>query len=178
MRSALVLLLSVLFFNVYAQDAVPASIYGMKIPAYKGGTIDLSQYKGKKILIVNMPYDPDNMARYQEFETFYQQHKDKVVVIGLLADDFQIRPGTKLMPYNTKRAYNVTFPLAAKVAVRGTDMAPVYQWLTQQKYNHVKDYEIGWDYQKFLIDEQGNLAGMFHPAVKANSPQILAAIEK
>src|SRR4051812_34919238 len=127
MKLTTLVLSNFLFLFAQAQDASVKSIYDFKVPAQKGGTIDFAQYKGKKILIVNTPTNRDNNPHYAELESMYQQYKDKVVVIGFLDEDFGTAPGSKKPTTVPEKKYNVTFPLAAKVMVRGSDMAPVYK---------------------------------------------------
>src|SRR4051812_4985018 len=103
MKSVLIAIFSLSFYFVHAQNAtVPSSIYDFKLAGLNGGTIDLSQYKGKKILIVNTPEERDYAAQYKDLEDLYQKHKDKVVVIGVLANDFQIEPGSRKTPNREK----------------------------------------------------------------------------
>ncbi len=177
MRLLFTAFLSVFFFCSNAQDAVPGSIYGFHIAAANGGTIDLSAYKGKKILIVNTPIELDNARQYSELEELYQKNKDRLVIIGVLANDFEIEPGSnKGSLAHREKNYRVTFPLASKLLIRGPEMAPLYKWLTEMKYNNLKDTEIKWDFQKYLINESGKLVAVFDPKIKANSPEIAAAL--
>lgn len=179
MKLPLVALFSFVFFCAHAQDNVPASIYDMKIPAANGSTIDLAQYKGKKILIVNTPYEGDGNPYYTELEKLSAKYKDKLVVIGCMERDFGIEPGSNKIPdQRIKRNYHVTFPTSALITVRGGNMPQLYRWLTMAKYNKTKDNEVAWDFQKYLIDEQGNLAGIYDPEMWPNNPQLIAAIEK
>ncbi len=171
------LIIANLFFLFASAQNVPANIYGFKVPALNGSTIDLAQYKGKKILIVNTPEEADFSKQYSELEALYQQYKDKLVIIGFITNDFQIEPGSKKNPARAKN-YKVTFPLAAKVLVRGDNMAPIYKWLTQKQYNNFEDTEIKWDFQKFLINENGVLVADFDPMTKADSKDIASALQK
>jgi glutathione peroxidase len=178
MKLSLIILFNFLFFFAIAKDDnIPNSIYNFKVTAYNGGIIDLSQYKGKKILIVNTPEEADYSRQYSELEALYEKYKDRLVIIGFLANDFLIEPDSKKNPSREKN-YNVSFPLASKVLVRGDNMAPIYKWLTEKKYNNFKDTEVGWDFHKFLINENGQLIAVFKPKTKANSPEIISAIEK
>lgn len=178
MKLPLLILANLVFLFASAQNSnVPASIYDFKVTALNGSTIDLSQYKGKKIMIVNTPEEADYSRQYSELEALYQQHKDNLVIIGFITNDFQIEPGSTKHP-KRERHYNVTFPQAAKVLVRGNDMAPIYKWLTQKQYNHFEDTEVKWDFQKFLINENGVLVADFDPQTHANSNEILTSIQK
>jgi len=172
------LFINFLFFWIPSNDVVPKSIYDFKVTARDGSTIDFSQYRGKKILIVNTPIENDYKAQYRELDALYQKYKGKLVVIGFLADDFEIRPGSKKSPANVEKHYNVTFPLAAHVLVRTDDMAPIFKWLTEKQYNNYEDNEVKWDFQKYLINEKGELVQIFDPTIRPNDPSIVAAIEK
>ena len=177
MKSYIFIFCSFLFFTDSAQEGtIPESIYDFKVTAQNGGTIDLAQYRGKKILIVNTPTEAFYNPRYAELESFYKQHKDKVVVIAFLDQDFGPAPGDSKAPKIADKDYNVSFPLAAQIFVKSDKMAPIYHWLTEKKYNRLKDSEVKWDFQKYLINEQGNLIDVFDPKVKVNSPQMLAGI--
>ena len=178
MRLAFTVLLSGIFFCAQAQNVAPASIYDFKVPALKGGTIDLSQYKGKKILIVNTPSENDRSRGYAEIEALYQQYKDKLVIIGFLDDDFGPRPGSKKSATLANKQYNVSFPLTTKIFVKGPQICPVYQWLSSKQANHFKDTEVSWDFNKFLINEQGQLVAYFDQETPANDPEVIAAITK
>ena len=177
MKLYIATIFSFLFFAAEAQETIPASIYDLKVPARNGGVIDLAQYKGKKILIVNTPTETFFNPKYTELESFYKQYKDKVVVIAVLDDDFGPAPGDSKVHSPANKDYKVSFPMSAKVFVKGDNMTPVYHWLTEMKYNHLKDTEVKWDFQKYLINEKGQLVAVFDPKVKMNSPDVLAAIE-
>ena len=178
MKLRLLLLLNFFFFFAHAQDTIPASIYDIKIPAHDGSTIDLAQYKGQKILIVNVTAQDEFNRQYHQLEALSEKYKGKLIIIGVLTEDFLTPPGgMKNRPIDDK-TYDVTFPLAEMAKVRGADMAPVYQWLTQKKYNKLKDTEVKWDFQKYLLNEKGELVAVFDPKVLASDPKIAAAIEK
>src|SRR4051812_48610780 len=97
MRLYLVAIFSLLSLFSQAQD-VPVSIYDFKVPALKGGTIDFAQFRGKKILIVNTPEERDFARQYAQLEELYQKHKDKLVIVGFICDDFEIEPGSRKNP--------------------------------------------------------------------------------
>jgi glutathione peroxidase len=174
MKSFLIAIFSLSFFFAHAQNgSVPESIYDFKIAALNGSTIDFAQYKGKKIMIVNVPEERDYAYQYKELEDLYQKHKDKLVIIGVLANDFQKEPGAKKTPSHEKH-YNVTFPLAAKMMVKGSEMTPLYKWLTAKN----NGTEAGWDFIKFLFNENGNLVTVFEPRTSPNGAEVVAAVEK
>src|ERR1700753_2738869 len=139
----LVLLKCLLFFMPPAPTAgdVPASIYDFKVTSLDGKTIDLAQFKGKKILIVNTASQCGNTPQYADLQKMYEKYKGKLVIVGFPANNFGAQePGSneEIATFCSKN-YSVSFPMAAKISVKGDDMAPIYQWLTQKKYNNFKD---------------------------------------
>jgi glutathione peroxidase len=173
------LLAMLLFFNPGNKD-VPKSIYDFKVEELSGGKIDLAKYKGKKILIVNTASQCGYTPQYAALEKVYEKYKGKLVIIGFPANNFGAQePGTnsEIKSFCTKN-YGVTFPMAAKISVKGDDMAPIYQWLTKKQYNNYMDSDVKWNFQKYLIDEKGNLVGMWPSNVTPDDPKLTAAIEK
>jgi glutathione peroxidase len=174
------ILLKCLFFFAPPKAEIPKTIYDFKVVSLEGKTIDLSKYKGKKILIVNTASKCGNTPQYATLEKIYNKYKDKMVIIGFPANNFGAQePGTNedIAAFCSKN-YSVSFPMAAKISVKGDDIAPIYQWLTQKKYNGYMDSEVKWNFQKYLIDEQGELVAVFDPKTQPESPEIIAAIEK
>lgn len=175
------LLVSLFFISPksHAGD-VPKSIYDFKVEGLEGGTIDFAQFKGKKILIVNTASKCGFTPQYAELEKLYEQYKDKLVIVGFPANNFlfQEPKGNKEIAEFCQKNYGVTFPMAAKISVKGKNMAPIYQWLTNKDYNHFDNTSVGWNFQKYLIDEQGHLVAMFPSKVKPMSDEVLNAIKK
>ncbi len=159
---------------------IPKSIYDFKIDGLEGGTIDFSQFKGKKILIVNTASKCGFTPQYAELEKLYEQYKGELVIVGFPANNFMFQEpkGNKDIAEFCQKNYGVTFPMAAKISVKGKDMAPIYQWLTNKDYNHLENTSVSWNFQKYLIDEQGNLVAVFPPKVKPLSDEIVSAIKK
>ena len=170
-----------LFFNFFfaPQANVPAAIYDFKITALDGSTIDFSDFRGKKILIVNTASKCGFTPQYEALERLSNQYKDKLVVIGFPANNFLFQePGSnEHIATFCKENYGVTFPVAAKISVKGRKMAPIYHWLTEKKYNGRMDSKVTWNFQKYLIDEQGNLVAMFPPKTAPDSREVIEAIE-
>ena len=109
-----------------------------------------------------------------------EKYKDKLVVVGFPANNFLFQePGTndKIASF-CKKNYGVTFPMAAKISVKGAKMAPIYRWLTEKKYNEFEDSRVKWNFQKYLIDETGHLIEIFPPTTPPDSPEIIAALKK
>lgn len=154
------------------------SIYDFKVEALDGGTIDFSTFKGKKILVVNTASQCGYTPQYEGLQKLYQTYKDKLVIIGFPANNFGAQePGTNSeIKEFCKKNYGVSFPMAAKVSVKGDDMAPVFKWLTSKAENGVMDAEIKWNFGKFLLDEQGHLLEYFSSKVEPMSETITSKL--
>lgn len=156
------------------------TIYNYKVTSIDGGTIDLASFKGKKILIVNVASECGYTPQYEELEKLYRQYRDQLVIIGFPANDFMGQePGSnqEILQFCTSK-YDVTFPLAAKISVKGADMAPIYHWLTEKKLNGVEDSEVSWNFNKYLVNESGEYVCHFKSKVAPFDPALIAAIEK
>src|SRR6478736_3134832 len=167
------------------------SIYDFKVPGLSGGTIDFSQYKGKKIMIVNTASMCGNTPQYADLEKLYEKYKDKLVIVGFPANNFgQQEPGSneEIKEFCSKK-YAVSFPMAEKISVRGDDIHPLYKWLVDQSKELAKNVPsdnskdivwkkflqdpVIWNFTKFLIDENGNLIAVFHNKVNPMSQEVL-----
>ena len=161
-------------------DAMKAqTIYQFKVPALDGGTINFSDYKGKKILVVNTASKCGFTPQYAQLEELYKKYQDQLVIIGFPANNFGGQePGTneEIKSFCTKN-YGVTFPMAAKVSVKGDDIAPIYKWLTEKSENGVMDADIKWNFTKFLLDENGVLITKFDSKVTPLSDEIISYLK-
>jgi len=168
-----------------------SSIYDFKVDGLEGNPIDLSQYKGKKIMIVNTASKCGNTPQYKELEELYKKYKDKLVIIGFPANNFGGQePGSnqEIREFCT-RNYGVSFPMAAKVSVKGEDIHPLFKWLVEQSndmakkitadntkdvlYKRFLQDPVSWNFTKFLVDEKGNLVTVFHNKVSPMSEEVL-----
>jgi len=176
-RFILIILFANMFSSMQAQS--PSSVYEFKVPALEGGTIDLSAFKGKKILIVNTASRCGYTRQYKDLEELSRQYKDKLVVIGFPANNFGGQePGSneEIREFCTKN-YGVSFPMAAKVSVKGKDIHPLFDWLTHKTQNGVIDAEIRWNFGKFLIDENGKPIAYFGSGTNPMSDDIVSRIQ-
>lgn len=157
-----------------AVTTAAASIYDFKVPSLDGGTIDFAAFKGKKILIVNTASECGYTTQYEGLEALYKKYQDKLVIVGFPANNFGGQePGSnEEIKAFCKKNYGVSFPMAAKVSVKGEDMAPLYKWLTNKTENGVLDAEIKWNFNKFLVDENGKLLYYFESKVTPMSEEI------
>jgi glutathione peroxidase len=151
----------------------PASVYEFKITSIDGKGINLSKYKGKKILIVNTASKCGFTPQYAELQKLADNYKDKLVVIGFPANNFgEQEPGTN---FNIKefcqKNYGVTFPLSEKVSVKGENIAPLFKYLTSAENSDFTG-EIKWNFEKFLVDENGRLIHRFRSKVTPLSEEI------
>ncbi len=174
MTRILFLLMFSFLFAPKALDAQTKSIYDFKVESLDGGTIDFAAYKGKKILIVNTASKCGYTPQYEGLEKLYKQYKGKLVIVGFPANNFLFQePGSnKDIQGFCQKNYGVTFPMAAKISVKGRDMHPLYVWLTQKKYNGYSDNAVKWNFQKYLLDENGRLIEVFAPGVEPLSAEI------
>ena len=152
-----------------------SSIYDFKVEGLSGGSIDFSKYKGKKIMIVNTASKCGNTPQYAELEQLYEKYKDKLVIVGFPANNFGAQePGTnsEIKEFCTKN-YGVSFPMAAKVSVKGDDIAPIFQYLVGEAKKLGYDDPIKWNFTKFLLDENGKLIAVIHNKTKPMSEDVL-----
>jgi glutathione peroxidase len=152
--------------------------YDFKVNTLEGDEFDFSSLKGKKVMIVNTASKCGNTPQYKELEELYEQYQDDLVIIGFPANNFlNQEPGSasEIREFCTQN-YGVTFPMMEKISVKGKDMHPLYQWLTSKEKNGVKDSSVTRNFQKYLIDENGNLVEVIKPSEKPKSEKILAWI--
>ncbi|MBP9097938.1 MAG: glutathione peroxidase [Ferruginibacter sp.] len=150
------------------------SIYDFKVTALNGDTIDFADFRGKKILIVNTASKCGFTPQYEGLEQLYQKYKDRLVVIGFPCNNFLSQePGSneKIKAFCTKN-YGVSFPMAAKISVKGKNIAPIYKWLCNKSENGVMDAKISWNFNKFLLDENGKIIAWFPSKVTPMSVEI------
>lgn len=155
-----------------------ASIYDFKVKTLEGGDFDFSTLKGKKIMIVNTASKCGFTPQYKDLEEVYEKYQDNLIIIGFPANNFASQePGTstEIRKFCTDN-YGVKFPLMAKISVKGDDMAPIYKWLTSKEKNGVMDSEVKWNFQKYLIDENGKLVDVIYSKDKPTSDKVIAWI--
>jgi glutathione peroxidase len=165
-------LLMTLLFSLWLYPADP--IYQFNVTSINGAKLDLSAYKGKHILIVNTASKCGYTKQYADLQKLYDKYKDKLVVIGFPANNFGGQePGSNAEIQDFCKAnFGVTFPMAEKISVKGSNMHPLFQWLTQKSQNGVMDATIRWNFTKFLVDKKGNLVDVFPSSVNPMSEDI------
>lgn len=157
------------------------SIYQFKVTDIEGKEFNLATLKGKKVMIVNTASKCGLTPQYEQLEQVYQKYKDKnFVIIGFPANNFMSQePGTnEEIATFCQKNYGVSFPMMEKISVKGKDQHPLYTFLTEKKYNGLEDNSVAWNFQKYLINEKGELEKVISPKTKPDDAEIIAWIEK
>lgn len=164
----LILMTMTLFF------AAGNSIHQFKVPSIDGETIDFSKFKGKKILVVNTASKCGYTPQYADLEKLHKTYGNKLVVVGFPANNFGGQEPGSNAEINAfcQKNYGVSFIMAEKVSVKGSDTHPLFNFLTQKSSNGVMDAEIKWNFTKFLLDEKGKLLAVFPSRVNPMSEEI------
>ena len=164
-----------LLLTLVLSATLAGGIYDFKVPGLDGKEIDFSQFKGKKILIVNTASKCGLTPQYEGLEELYKKYKDKLVIIGFPANNFA---GQEPLDNNEikdfcKKNYGVTFPMAEKISVKGDDTHALYIWLKAQAKEKGFTDPVTWNFGKFLVNEKGELIATFSPRTTPMSEEIL-----
>lgn len=174
--------LSIFMISCKAQnDKTMQTIYDYKVEDISGETFDFATLKGKKILVVNTASECGFTPQFEGLEALYQKYKDdNFVIVGFPSNDFgQQDPGSnKEIAEFCKINYGVTFPMMSKISVKGDSIAPIYQFLTQKELNGKKNSSVKWNFQKYIINEDGTLEDYFYSITIPDSKKITKWIEK
>jgi len=157
------------------------NICQFKVKDLSGDEFDFASLKGKKILIVNTASKCGLTPQYKDLEAIYEKYKDKnFVIVGFPANNFgKQEPGTNdEIGAFCQKNYGVTFPMMSKVSVKGSDMCELYQFLTQKSRNGLQDSQVEWNFQKYLINENGELEKVVSPQVLPTDAEIVDWISK
>jgi len=156
-----------------------SGIYGFTLNSIDGKPAPLADYKGKVVLVVNVASQCGYTPQYSALEATYEKYKDKgFVILGFPANNFGAQePGTneEIKTFCTRK-YSVTFPMYAKISVKGPDQAPLYTYLTKDTGPGITG-DIKWNFTKFLIDRSGRVVNRFEPATEPDNAEVLVAIE-
>jgi len=176
MKKMKALLFTVMIGLSVSLMAQKQSLYDFKVKTLEGETFDFVTLKGKKVMIVNTASKCGYTPQFKDLEELYRQYGgSNFIIIGFPANNFANQePGTpqEIREFCT-RNYGVTFPMMEKISVKGDDIHPVYQWLTKKSKNGVMDSEVKWNFQKYLIDENGNLVDVLLSKEKPNSEKVI-----
>jgi glutathione peroxidase len=159
--------------------AQSSGFYDFKVKTLEGEDFDFSSLKGKKVMVVNVASKCGLTPQYKDLQEVYDNYRgNDFVIIGFPANNFMNQePGSadEIRKFCSDN-YGVTFPVMEKISVRGNDMHPLYRWLTSKEKNGVTDSEVSWNFQKYLIDEKGNLVEVIQPKEKPTSDKVIAWI--
>ncbi|UPQ79050.1 glutathione peroxidase [Flavobacterium azooxidireducens] len=162
--------------NTATETTMKQSIYTFKVEDLEGKEFDFASLKGKKIMVVNTASKCGLTPQYKDLQALYEEYKDKgLVIIGFPANDFMSQePGTnEEIGAFCEKNYGVTFPMMSKISVKGKEMHPIYQFLTQKAQNGLQDSEVGWNFQKYLLNEKGELEKVISPRTSPKDQEIL-----
>lgn len=177
MKSSLIILFTLITTATMAQS----NFHQFKASTIDGGELDLSTLKGKKILVVNVASKCGLTQQYKGLQELYEKHGgEKFEIIGFPANNFAGQePGSneQIVEFCQKN-YGVTFTMMDKISVKGKDIHPIYQWLTEKAKNGVADGKVTWNFQKFLIDEDGNLVKSLSPQTSPTDGEIVSWLGK
>ena len=150
------------------------SIYDIEISSIENNAIDLSQFQGKKILFVNVASKCGFTTQYTELQKLHEVYGEELVIIGIPCNQFMSQePGTnEEIAEFCQKNYGVSFLITEKVAVKGTNQHPLYKWLTSKELNGSTDSKVKWNFQKYLVNESGELLDVFSSNVKPNDKRI------
>ncbi len=174
MRRNILLLTS--FFISMTLAGQTKSLYDFTVKSLYGEDFDMAQLKGKKVLIVNTASKCGFTPQYTDLQKLYETYGNKdFVIIGFPSNDFMNQePGTnEEIASFCKVNYGVTFPMMDKISVKGQNIHPVYQWLTKKSENGVLNAKVSWNFNKFLVDENGKLVAHFKSSTKPFSDKIV-----
>ncbi len=173
----------ILLFGITIATTVNAqksnSIYDYKLTDINGNTFDMSELKGKKVLLVNTATQCGFSTQDKDMEKLYNDYKDKnFVVVAIPSNDFGNKePGSNEEIKSYVKEHNLKFPVMAKTDVTGNKEEPLYKWLTSKDLNGVMDTKVAWNYQKYMIDENGKLVGVVESKESPTSDKVINWIE-
>ena len=174
----LLLVLALLFPQTSSSQTI--AFYDFTVKDIDGDSFSFSQLRGKKVMIVNVASKCGYTPQYEQLEEIYEKYKEQgFVLIAFPANNFMHQePGTneEIKEFCSVN-YGVTFPVMSKISVKGEDMHKVYQWLTSKELNGIRDSSVKWNFQKYLISEDGKLVNVIKPKIKPNDPTIINWIE-
>lgn len=190
LESLLIIAVAILFLQGCKEDPAvkkeniskieQTSIYEFSYPDLSGENFEFSQLKGKKVMIVNTASKCGLTPQYEQLQALYETYKDEnFVIIGFPANNFLSQePGSnkEISEFCTSN-YGISFPMMEKISVKGKDQAAIYTFLTSKALNGVEDSEVSWNFQKYLIDENGDLVRVVSPKTLPNDPSIIKWIE-
>lgn len=170
-----------MMITVFGTINAQKNFHNFTVKDINGNDYPLSQLKGKKVLVVNTASKCGLTPQYEGLQELYEKYGgDNFMIIGFPANNFANQePGSNdEIATFCKVNYGVAFPMMSKVSVKGDDQHPLYKWLTTKSENGLEDSKVTWNFQKYMIDEMGNLVGHFSPKTKPGNDKILSWINE
>ncbi len=172
----LILSLAALLLTVQLSGQTPSNFYDFKVNTIDGQAYDLSSLKGKKVMVVNVASKCGLTPQYEQLQKVYELYGgDAFTIIAFPANNFLSQePGSnKEIAEFCKQNYGVTFPVMSKISVKGDDIHPLYKWLTTGAINSFGDSNVKWNFQKYLINEKGEIEKVIAPKTKPDDSEII-----
>lgn len=180
LKNLILITLMITTLNALGQKAADTTIYKFKVASLEGEGFDFSTLEGKKIMIVNTASKCGLTPQYKKLQALYEKYgKEDFVIVGFPANNFLFQePGTdEEIAVFCEKNYGVTFPMMSKISVKGKNMHPVYQFLTDESKNGVISSSVSWNFQKYLINPDGRLAKVISPRTQPDDPTVISWIE-
>ncbi|MDX2359571.1 MAG: glutathione peroxidase [Crocinitomicaceae bacterium] len=171
MKVLITLLISIFTMTVGAQST---DLYDYSFIDIDGNEVELSDFKGKKIMFINVASKCGFTPQYEDLQKLHEQYGDQLVLIGFPSNQFMKQePGSEAeIKEFCQRNYGVDFLMASKIDVKGSEQHPIYTWLTSEELNGVESTKVGWNFQKYLVDEEGKYLQMFKPGTNPLDEEI------
>lgn len=166
--------------SVKSQNEQDTSIYQFKVENLEGEEFDFNDLKGKKIMVVNTASKCGLTPQYKKLQALYEKYQnDNFIIVGFPANNFLFQePGTdEEIAVFCEKNYGVTFPMMSKISVKGSSMHPLYSFLTQKIKNGILNSSVSWNFQKYLINTNGELAKVISPRTQPDDPSVISWIE-
>ena len=175
-----ILIFMIATLSAKSQKEKDTSIYQFKVENLEGDEFDFNNLKGKKIMVVNTASKCGLTPQYKKLQALYEKYEnDDFIIIGFPANNFLFQePGTdEEIAVFCEKNYGVTFPMMSKISVKGSSMHPLYAFLTQKIKNGILDSSVSWNFQKYLINTDGELAKVISPRTQPDDPSVISWIE-
>jgi glutathione peroxidase len=165
--------------SLKTNDNMESKFFDFKVKSIDGEDVSLAQFKGKKIVILNTASACGYTPQYADWENFYKENKEKIVVLGFPCNQFmgQESGDNATIKSFCQKNYGVSFPMFEKIDVKGDKKAPLYAWLTDKAQNGWNEQEPSWNFCKYLINEKGELVSFFASKVKPENEEFQAALK-
>ena len=177
---SLTITLSFLLITLASMAQDEKTVHDFKVTDLSGEEFDFSTLKGKKVMIVNTASKCGLTPQYEQLQAIYEKYESQdFVIVGFPANNFMKQePGTdEEIATFCEKNYGVTFPMMSKISVKGDDMHPIYQFLTTKEKNGLSDNDVAWNFQKYLINEKGELVKVIGPRTQPDDDEIVSWIE-